>query len=283
MVSQHREISQYLEENGIPDAAFDARCMIEQVTEQKLEQTDALDPEQEEAVRNMAQRRVSGEPLQHILGEWEFFGMRIFVGEGVLIPRPDTERLVEIVLDWCKGMERPRILDLCTGSGCIALALQAQLPGANIHAADKSPAALTYARRNIGYHRLPVHLHALDVLDAQTAAGADGFDVIVSNPPYLTAEEMQHLQAEIEYEPAMALAAGEDGLVFYRAITRLWKTALNPGGLLAFEIGEQQGKAVSGILAQNGFQDIQTLQDYAGHDRVVRGERFGFAAQGRQG
>lgn len=268
MVSLYREIAREFAENEIPDAEFDARCIIEQVSGKKLEMTDTLTTAQESLVRDMARRRITGEPLQYILGEWEFFGMRLFVGKGVLIPRPDTERLVEIVLERCKGMERPRILDLCTGSGCIALALQKQLPGAEVHGMDISPAALVYARQNASYHRLPVRFHEGNAL-LNTIEGA--FDVIVSNPPYLTDEEMQHLQTEIQHEPALALAAGEDGLQFYRAMTRLWRHALRSGGLLAYETGEQQGSAVSRILAENGFTEITVQQDWAGRDRVVSG------------
>lgn len=268
MVSLYREIVRYLDENAVPDADFDARCMIEQVSGKKLEQTQTLTPAQETLVRDMAERRITGEPLQYILGEWEFFGMRLFVGKGVLIPRPDTERLVEIVLERCKGMEKPRILDLCTGSGCIALALQQHLPGAEVHGMDISPAALVYARQNASYHHLPVRFYEGNAL-LNTIEGT--FDVIVSNPPYLTDEEMQHLQTEIRHEPALALEAGEDGLQFYRAMTRLWKHSLRSGGMLAYEIGEQQGTAVSHIFAENGFTQVQILQDYAGRDRVVTG------------
>ena len=270
MVRLYQEIARSFEENAIPDAAFDARCIIEQVAGKPLECVQALSADQETVANDMARRRIAGEPLQYILGEWEFFGMRLFVGEGVLIPRPDTERLVEIVLDWCRGFENPRIIDLCTGSGCIALALQKMLPGSDVHALDVSPAALSFAKRNVQYHALPVTLHQADVLKAPDFGT---FDVIVSNPPYLTDAEMQALQPEIRFEPASALEAGVDGLRFYAGITALWKDALRPGGLLAFEIGEQQGAAVAGILRQNGFIGIEVLQDYAHHDRVVVGLR----------
>ena len=266
----HTELTNYLIQANIPDAAFDVRCMFEQVTGCRYEKllTTGIPTEDENPLRNMAQRRAFGEPLQYILGEWEFFGMRLFVGKGVLIPRPDTEVLVETVLDWCKGKQDLRILDLCTGSGCIALALQKHLPEAEVHALDLSEDALSYAKKNTAYHKLPVTLHCADVLQPQELGI---FDVIVSNPPYLTEDEMQALQTEIRHEPASALAAGTDGLLFYRNITRLWKDALRPGGLLAYEIGEQQGEDVSGILQQHGFTDIQVLQDYAHHDRVVTG------------
>ena len=121
MVSFYREITGLLAENGIPDADFDARCMIEQVTGKKLELVTALSEPECLRIRDMAAHRIAGEPLQYILGEWEFFGMRFFVGEGVLIPRPDTEVLVETVLECCRDKHKPRIIDLCTGSGCISV------------------------------------------------------------------------------------------------------------------------------------------------------------------
>ena len=268
MVSFFREFADLLHESGIPDAEFDARCMFEQVTGKKLEQITSLSDLERLRIYEMGAHRIEGQPLQYILGEWEFFGMRLFVGEGVLIPRPDTEVLVETVLECCRDQQKPRILDLCTGSGCIALALQKHLPRAEVHALDVSEAALAYARRNIAYHKLPVHLHQGDALIPQDMGE---FDVIVSNPPYLTSDEMQHLQPEIQHEPASALDAGADGLLFYRGITLLWKHSLHPGGMLAFEIGEQQGEDVSGILRQHGFTGIRVIQDYAHHDRVVIG------------
>ena len=269
MVSQFRETAAFLAEHGIPDAEFDARCIIEQVTGQKLETVRDISPAAAEQIQEMAVRRITGQPLQYILGEWEFFGMRLFVGEGVLIPRPDTEILVETVLEFCKNRRNPRILDLCTGSGCIALALQKHLPSAEVHALDISETALAYARKNAAYHKLPVKFHQADVREPQHFGK---FDIIVSNPPYLTSDEMTQLQTEIQFEPALALAAGSDGLCFYRDITRLWKHALSSGGLLAFEIGEQQGNAVSGLLADQDFCGIRVMQDYAHHDRVVIGQ-----------
>lgn len=270
MVSQYRETADFLAAHGIPDAEFDARCMIEQITGKPLERLTSLSDAQSAALCTMRSERITGQPLQYILGEWEFFGMRMFVGEGVLIPRPDTETLVETVLHFCyaKDMPHPRILDLCTGSGCIALALQKNLPGAEVHALDISDTALSYARRNADYHKLPVQFHQGDVRNLQDFGK---FDIIVSNPPYLTTEEMAHLQTELRYEPALALDAGRDGLCFYREITRIWRTSLYRGGLLAYEIGEQQGEDVRRILAEEGLCEIRVVQDYAHHDRVVTG------------
>ena len=269
----YKELVAYLQNARIPDAAFDVRCMFEQVTGKTLEMlmTEGLSTEDENPLRNMAQRRAFGEPLQYILGEWEFYGMRMFVGQGVLIPRPDTETLVDSVLSYGKGKQGLRIADLCTGSGCIALALQKHLPDAQVTAIELSAEALSFARKNAQEHGLPVTLIQADVLLPETAEAHRELDVIVSNPPYLTAQEMCELQREITHEPASALDGGTDGLDFYREITKLWKASLVSGGLLAYEIGEQQGEDVSEILRSHGFENVRVVKDLAKHDRVVMG------------
>ena len=275
----YRELTAFLEGHAIPDAAFDVRCMFEQVTGERLERLleEGIPAEDENPLRNMAQRCAFGEPLQYILGEWEFFGLRIFVGKGVLIPRPDTETLVEAVLDDCRGRTSPRIADLCCGSGCIALALWSQRPDAEILGIDLSEAALAYARQNTAFHRAPVQLLQGDVLAAETAQSCGKWDVIVSNPPYLTTSEMGQLQTEVRSEPPEALAGGTDGLDYYRAITELWTPMLADGGLLAYEIGEQQGAAVADLLRAHGYIQVRILRDLAKHDRVVLGLRPGAA------
>lgn len=273
-----RELIAFLEQHDIPDAAFDVRCMFEQVTGKRLETLliDGIQAEDENPLRNMTQRRACGEPLQYILGEWEFYGMRMFVGKGVLIPRPETEQLVDAVLDWCKGKSNLRILDLCTGSGCIALALKKHLPDAQILGLEFSHDALAYAEKNAKYHHLDVQFHCADVLDHVTEVWFSDFapDVIVSNPPYLNATEMAALQREVQYEPKLALDGGEYGMRYYKGIPYLWKNVLKPNGLLALEIGETQGAEVSERLKAEGFGNIRVLKDYAGHDRIVLGENF---------
>ena len=208
------EFIRMLEDSGIPDADFDVQCMIEQVTGNRF--ASEISPEQKNQILAMIQRRIKGEPLQYILGEWEFYGMRLFVGKGVLIPRPDTEILVDTVLQWCKGKSGLKIIDLCTGSGCIALALKKHLPDVKVSAVDTSQQALEYARKNAEYHHLDIDFHHADVLNPNFAEQFQDFDVIVSNPPYLTDSEMQELQTEVRHEPALALSGGsaKDGTVF---------------------------------------------------------------------
>lgn len=266
-----RELTAQLEGARIPDAAFDARCMIEQATGRRYHDMMPLSDAEVAECRVMAERRQTGEPLQYILGEWEFYGLRMFVGEGVLIPRPDTETLVDAVLERFSRTDAPHILDLCSGSGCIALALQANLPQAHVCAVEKSEKALVYLQKNTVYHGSRVEIRHGDVLDPRTAAAFSEADVIVSNPPYLTAADMTVLQTEVQHEPAMALEGGKDGLHFYREITALWKHRLKPGGILAFEVGMGQAVDVSGILKTNGFAQIEIRRDAAGIERVVQG------------
>ncbi len=271
----YRTLTAELEHAGIPDAAFDVRCMCEQISGKPLELfllSDAVTPEHGAQLHAMAKRRIAGEPLQYLLGEWEFYGMRLFVGKGVLIPRPDTEALADAVLEHAKKLDAPQIADLCSGSGCIALALEANLPQARVYAVEKSPEALVYLQKNAAYHSSRAEILHADVLEPQTAERFRQLDVIVSNPPYLTAAEMQELQTEVRHEPEMALAGiTEDGLHFYREITRLWKKTLKKGGMLAYEAGDGQTEEIAGILRENGFANVTVRNDLAGNPRVVEG------------
>ncbi len=272
----YQKITAELNAAGIPDAAFDARCMLEQVTERPfhlLMQEDSLSDDAQSRIQEMAASRRNGQPLQYLLGEWEFYGMRLFVDEGVLIPRPDTETLVDTILECCQKHNAPQIIDLCSGSGCIALALQENLPKAHVRAAEWSEQALAYLRKNAAYHDSNVEIFHADVLDAQWAEQFRELDFVVSNPPYLTPEDMQNLQTEVRHEPQMALLGGDDGLRFYREITKIWKHSLKNGGMLAFEVGIGQSDAVRKILEEHQFTDIRIIPDLAGIERVVTGRK----------
>lgn len=256
----------------IPDADFELKCILEQITGTRF--PSHLSPDQHQQILSMIHRRILGEPLQYILGEWEFYGLKIFVGNGVLIPRPDTEILIDTILHQYQNQSALKILDLCTGSGCIAIALKKYLPDAHVSAVDISPDALAYARKNIDYHHLDIQLFHADVLDQHFAQQFQHFDIIVSNPPYLSSQDMQELQIEVTHEPPLALFAHENGTFFYRNITSIWKNTLNPGGLLAFEIGWKQAQQVSQFLISHNFRDIQIIQDYEHRDRVVTAKKF---------
>lgn len=243
---------------GIEDAALEVQWILE----------DAADFVQ---ACGIAQRRAKREPLQYLLGAWEFYGLRMAVGEGVLIPRADTEILVETVLTALRETPSPKILDLCTGSGCIALALKSQRQDAAVSGIDLSAAALRYAKKNAAYHHFQVDFIEGDVCAEEVFARFSQMDVITCNPPYLTGADMKNLQAEVRYEPEAALYGGEDGLSFYRRIAPLWRSALKPNGMLAFEVGIGQAEAVRAIMAQAGYTETAVTADLNGIARVVTG------------
>ena len=234
---------------------------------QVLTGSSGLSDEQIRTIDAALLRRLNGEPLQYILGEWTFYGRPFSVGEGVLIPRADTETLVEAALSLASVVEKPQIADLCAGSGCIAVTLARELSGASVDAFEKSEEAFSYLTRNIARHGAAVRPFLFDVC----ASSAGLYDMIVSNPPYLSGEDMAHLQREVSFEPSMALAGGADGLDFYRIITRRWKSNLKNGGALLYEVGAGQADSVSAILSENGFADICTWRDLCGIIRVVGG------------
>ena len=228
--------------------------------EAEIEAKFLLESSRDEAwLRQAVQRRLLGEPLQYILGEWEFMGLPFFVGPGALIPRQDTETLCEAALDWLKTRPGAFVLDLCCGTGCIGVSLS-KLGGARVSFADISPGALALARRNARYNSVDGAFYESDLF-----ANVPGvYDLIACNPPYLTAAEMASCQRELAFEPALALFGGEDGLDLYRRLAREWEAHVRPGGLLLMEIGCTQGAAV-----QKLFPGAKILKDLCGLDRVV--------------
>lgn len=265
------------ERNNIESASFEAMCVLEHVFGKKLSvlflEKPTASEEQKNTVNNLAYRRMSGYPLQYLLGQWEFFGLPFYVGEGVLIPRQDTETLVETVLK-IKLPENPKILDLCSGSGCIGISLVLNIKNADVTAVEISDKAAEYIKKNAELNNTDLNIVKGDVLSEKTAEIFSGIDVIVCNPPYLTADDMKSLQKEVTFEPETALFGGKDGLDFYRSITRIWKDCLKSGGILAYEIGMGQEDAVMKILEENNFINIETTEDLAGIIRVVRGEKI---------
>ena len=257
-----------------PDFLFESDMIISHVTKlpksKWLLKDDISDKFSTECL-NLAKRRQKGEPLQYLLSEWEFYGIPIKVGPGVLIPRPETEAVVDAVLELSK--KTSKILDLCAGSGCISAALAKNLPNCEITALEKSSKAIEYAKKNLLYFQNNAKILKLDVLDQETASNFRDIDIIVCNPPYLTLEDMKNLQDELKHEPSMALYGGQDGLVFYRQIAKIWKKALKESGFIVFEIGWKQRSCVTEILIKNGFINTRAIKDPAGKDRVVLGQR----------
>ena len=231
--------------------------------------------ELEEKAMTMLDRRLSGEPLAYVAGCWEFYGLPMVVTPDVLIPRMDTEVLVEAAIGYGKLRDRNiRVLDLCCGSGCIACAVASKLTNASIIAADVSAPALEVCRKNISANRLSskiitIYADALSWPPQRTG----GFDMILSNPPYIASDEIQKLDASVrDYEPLGALDGGGDGLDFYRAIIKYWTITLRPNGLMIFEVGEGQAPAVKELLLNAGFVSVDSRQDTLGIERVVIGQ-----------
>ena len=217
-------------------------------------------------------RYVKGEPLAYILGEWEFYGLPIYVTRDVLIPRDDTCAVTTLAIDQAMRLESaPRILDLCTGSGCIGLAIASRVKDARVTLADISREALAVAKRNIQRNHLTSKVTCIQANALEKPSHVLGkFDLIVSNPPYITAEEMKELPHSVDgFEPHLALYGGEDGLDFYRAISQNYREALKPGGYLCFEFGDTQGDDVCDILTENGYTILERSRDYNDRERAV--------------
>lgn len=231
-----------------------------------------VDPQTAEAFEALCARRAAGQPLQYLLGQWEFYGLPFAVGPGVLIPRPETELLVDLALEKLVDRDTPAVADLCSGSGCIAVSVAKKIPNARVTAVELSPKALPFLRQNIAQNGVEIHLVEGDVLQPDLLAGCC-FDLILSNPPYISTEEMTHLQPEVRFEPQMALQGGSDGLLFYAALPAICRPLLSCGGWLAFEIGCTQQQAVEQLMADAGYRNISCQKDLSGLPRVVMGQK----------
>ena len=221
-------------------------------------------------------RCLKGEPLAYIFGEWEFFGMKLTVDRSVLIPRDDTVAVTELAIKRALFLpQNPRILDLCTGSGCIGLALAKKIRDARITLGDISAAALKVAKQNVLSHGLTGRVSVLQVDIHKPAAPFLGkFDMIVANPPYVTTAEMETLEPSVkDFEPHLALDGGADGLDCYRAILEHFTGALNPGGVICFEHGIHQEDAVSAILSEHGYTILEHKRDNQYIMRAVAAQR----------
>ena len=241
--------------------------------EQVVADMELYASEELEAKLDFAVSRIlKEEPLAYILGEWEFYGLPLYVDQNVLIPRDDTCAVAALAINKALFLgQNPRILDLCTGSGCIGLAIASRVKDARVTLADISKEALTVAKKNITRNHMSGRV-ACVVADAlkEPSAFLGKFDLIVSNPPYITSEDMVDLPLSVKnYEPHLALHGGDDGLDFYRAIAENYKSALQPGGYLCFEFGMEQGNAVCEILESNGYTILERSRDYNDRERAV--------------
>ena len=297
-------VQQRLAAAGCPDADFDARELFRLATGRDPRLSERILTEEQAArLETLCQQRESREPLQYLCGRWPFLDFELAVGPGVLCPRADTEVVAEAAAQTLAGCAAPKVLDLCAGTGCLGLGIKRLCPTASVTCVEKSPEALHYLVCNVrtalrslpqgstedvleedeptlgsgllGIAALPPAAQAVegDLFDYWRGLPEGGLDLIVSNPPYLTASEMEDLQPEVAKEPAMALAAGEDGLDFYRALARHYQTPLRPGGTLALEIGWQQREAVCALLQAEGWTQIRCIQDLGGNDRCILAQR----------
>ena len=228
----------------------------------------------ERRVEELVQRRLAGEPVAYIVGEWEFYGVPLDISRDVLIPRADTEVLAErAILKARSAGEGGRVLDLCAGSGCVGLAVAANADQCRVVLADLSEGALRLCKQNVRRNSLNARVTCIsaNALEAPSSVLWD-FDVIACNPPYIPPGDLEGLDVSVkDFEPLMALDGGVDGLDFYRVIASKWKSALRLGGTLIFEVGIDQAEAVAQIMADNGFENIITTEDTGGIQRVVEG------------
>ena len=272
------DIRRELKQGGVIDTTLEAReltCFGVNKSREELARDGRLyaPPELERRVRELTARHLAGEPVAYLIGEWEFHGLPIVVTPDVLIPRMDTEVLVDAALRVLVGRKmNARILDLCSGSGCIGCALAHELPAARVVMVDISDEALTVSKENLrrNHQNRTICLKA-DALE-KPPMGIGTFDLIVSNPPYVASMDILTLDSSVrDYEPLGALDGGEDGLMFYRAIVRHWTQILRPGGWLMFEVGEDQADAVMALMTEEKYTDVTALEDTAGIRRVVVG------------
>ena len=233
--------------------------------------TDSIGADKAEAYRTLVARRKAGEPFQYLLGSANFMGLDFIVTPDVLIPRFDTERLVEKALELLQPIAQPIVLDVCTGSGAIAVAISHYKPDAAVYAGDISEAALKVAEQNNQCLNTHVSFRQGNLLEPFDDLNGT-VHLLISNPPDITTQEMQELPIDVQQEPHLALWGGEDGLDFYRILSAKAPLLLCAGGWLMFEIGWKQGAAVSSLMQQQGFQNVAVLQDWQGNDRVVVGQ-----------
>lgn len=258
------------------DAATDAFLLLEKVTgltrtNYPLKKDEAYAPAERAAYLTLLRRRAAGEPVQYILGEWDFMGLEFAVGPGVLIPRPETELLAETAIEALRKRQKPRVLELCGGSGCIAIAVAKALPQAEITVLELSGEAMGYLQKNIARHGVKNVTAVQGDTLCPPPSITGRYDAILSNPPYIASGELPALQKEVQQEPAMALDGGADGLDFYRGFNGIYPKMLTDGGLLLYEIGEEQGEAVAALLRAAGLERVAILRDMYGLPRDVLG------------
>ena len=274
----YMDIRQQLRTAGVQASTLEARelvCFASGKTRQQLQRDGQLyvPPTVEEQARALVRRHLAGEPVAYLIGEWEFYGLPLDIDRQVLIPRADTETLVDCALPFLRGQAGSRVLDLCAGSGCIGLAVASQVADCRVTLGDISEGALRICRQNIRRNDLsdrvaPLQVNAMAAPPRQLGT----YDCILCNPPYIPTGDIAGLDVSVrDFEPHDALDGGEDGLDFYRAVSSLWREALHTGGMLFFEVGIGQADDVLRIMRSYGFGALEITPDPAGIPRVVQG------------
>lgn len=267
------QLSLYQQDNASNEAVYLLELVFGTGRRELLQQPKApVDPQKAQRYFSLIQRRTSGEPLQYILGKWEFMGLPFAVGPGVLIPRQETEELALLAIAHLKQYDSPLGLDLCSGTGCIPISIGKLCPSSQIWGVELSGDAFKYFRQNIALNKTEnVTPFRGDVFALPGEAAGRKYHLVTSNPPYIATDELRELQTEVCKEPVMALDGGSDGLDFYRRLPGIAHRLLLPGGLLVMEIGEKQGQSVLALTRQAGFTDVTLKKDIFGNDRIVYG------------
>ena len=254
------------------DAKFEVLCMFESILD--IDKTSLITKDINlcdndiKKIENAVLRRKNGEPLQYIIGCWDFYDMTFYVGEGVLIPRPETEMLVDFALEKIQNIESPVIYDLCAGTGCIGLTIAKHRKDAKVYLFEKEEKAFNYLLKNKEKYGLNnATLIKCDIFNYEFSS-IPKCDILLSNPPYIETDEIKSLQSEVHYEPVTALDGGNDGLIFYKAIYDRWLRQVKKNGFLAFECGEGQSQLISYIFAKK-ISSSNVLFDFNNIDRIV--------------
>lgn len=258
----------FLKANGVDEPEFKAKNIICEIISVKLGELDfhKNDFVNTKKLADFLWRLKCGEPLQYIIGKWDFYESEFEVGKGVLIPRPETEELVDEVIKFAKKLNNPVIFDLCSGSGCIGISIAKKIPSSSVYCIEKSEDAYKYLKKNA----LSVENVITILADINDSFDLPNADIIVSNPPYIKSGELSSLQREVRFEPEIALDGGVDGLDFYRIINDKWHTRLKKGGKLFLEIGNDQGESIKEALSS--FTNINVKKDIYSNDRIVIAE-----------
>ena len=269
-----------LQKAEIDSPEVDASLLLEaaiEISERdfRMHKDEEISRENEALALSYVDRRAKGEPTQYITGYWEFFGEKFFVGKGVLIPRDDTEVVLRASIDYLRTLDKknPTILDICSGSGILAITLKKLFPNAQVSAIEISEDALVYLNKNKDFHNADINVIEGDLFEVYSQFENEYFDLIISNPPYITKEDMKTLSDEVLHEPELALYGGEDGCDFIRGIVSLYTSKLKNGGMLSLELDSDEAPYSTALMKQNGFEDTKIFDDLGGIHRAVTGVR----------